>query len=38
MYVVRMITLLASVYILIAGENKAISVNDLLLLKLNVCL
>lgn len=33
-----MIKLLACVYILIAGENRAISVNDLLLLKLNFCL
>lgn len=33
-----MMKLLASVYILIAGEYKAISGNDLLLLKLNFCL
>lgn len=33
-----MIKLLACVYILRAGENRAISANDLLLLKLNFCL
>lgn len=31
-----MIKLLVSVYLLIADENKALSVNDLLLLKLNL--